>query len=327
MNYRRFVQIVSAVVGICALLVGGGAAFGQDYPNKPIRLIVPWPAGGITDSTTRILAQSLSTRMGQSVLVENRPGANGQIGANYVAKSAPDGYTLFIASAERLAINPHVYKSLPYDPARDFIGIAPFVINPFSLVSRPDFPANSMKEIVAAVKKNQGKYTYASWGVGSTSQIGMEMVKAQAGIDLVHVPFQGEAPAIVALMAGQVDLMVVPAGSAARQSGKVKVFAVTVPERFFILPNTPSLKEEGYSDINVFNWFGVVAPAKTPAPVIQRLATEIQAVLQAPDVKEKYRGMGVDTHAPMSQPDFNRFIAAEIVRWGEVTKRANIRLD
>ena len=327
MNYRGFVQLVSAVVGACALLVGGGPAFGQDYPNRPIRLIVPWPAGGITDTSSRLLAQGLSIRLGQTVVVENRPGANGQIGADHVAKSAPDGYTLFVASAEPLAINPHVYKSLPYDPARDFVGVAPFVINPFSLVSRPDFPANSVKDIVAAAKQNPGKYTHASWGVGSTSQIGMEMVKAQAGIDLVHVPYQGEAPAIAALMAGQVDLMVLPAGSAARQSGKVKVFAVTVPERFFILPNTPTLKEEGYANIDVFNWFGVVAPAKTPTPIVQRLAAEIQTVLQSPDIKAKYRGMGVDTHAPMSQPDFNKFIAAEIARWGEVVKRANIKLD
>lgn len=319
-------QLAAAVLGICGVL-SFDTASAQAYPSRAIRLVVPWPAGGITDSASRMLAQALSPRLGQPVVVENRPGANGQIGADNVAKAPADGYSLFVASAEPLAINPHVYKSLPYDPVRDFVGIAPFVINPFCLVSRPDFPAASVKDIVAAAKQNPGKYTYASWGIGSTSQIGMEMVKKQAGIDVLHAPFTGEAPAVTALMAGQVDLMVLPAGSAARQAGKVKVFAVTVPERFFILPNTPSLKEEGYVNVNVFNWFGVVAPAKTPAPIVQRLADEIAATLNSDELKSKYRGMGLDVHPPMSQPDFNRFIASEIRRWGEVIKSANIRLD
>jgi tripartite-type tricarboxylate transporter receptor subunit TctC len=155
----------------------------------------------------------------------------------------------------------------------------------------------------------------------------MEMVKKQSGIEVLHVPFTGEAPAVTALIAGQVDLMVLPAGSAARQAGKVKDLAVTVPERFFILPNTPSLKEEGYANVNVFNWFGVVAPAKTPEPVVQRLAQEIAAVLNSDELKSKYRGMGLDVHPPMSQPEFNKFIASEIARWGDVIKSANIRLD
>lgn len=326
MKHGLIRKLAVAVIGVCSA-VSFGTAWAQPYPSKPIRLVVPWPAGGITDSASRMLAQALSPRLGQPIVVENRPGANGQIGADNVAKSAPDGYSLFVASAEPLAINPHVYKSLPYDPAQDFVGIAPFAINPFSLVARPDFPASSMKEVVAAAKQNPGKYTYASWGIGSTSQIGMEMVKRQSGINVLHVPFTGEAPAVTALMAGQVDLMVLPAGSAARQAGKVKALAVTVPERFFILPNTPSLKEEGYANVNVFNWFGVVAPAKTPAPIVQRLADEIAAVLKSDEITSKYRGMGLDVHPPMSQPEFNKFIASEIGRWGEVIKSANIRLD
>jgi tripartite-type tricarboxylate transporter receptor subunit TctC len=319
-------QFAAAVFGICSVLAFDTAS-AQAYPSKPLRLVVPWPAGGITDSASRMLAQVLAPRLGQPIVVENRPGANGQIGADNIAKSAPDGYSLFVASAEPLAINPHVYKSLPYEPVRDFVGITPFAINPFSLVSRPDFPAKSVNDIVAAAKQNPGKYSYASWGIGSTSQIGMEMVKKQAGIDVLHVPFTGEAPAVTALMSGQVDLMVLPAGSAARQAGKVKIFAVTVPERFFVLPDTPSLKEEGFANINVFNWFGVVAPAKTPTAIVQRLAEEISATLNSEELKSKYRGMGLDVHPPMSQPDFNRFIASEVQRWGEVIKSANIRLD
>jgi tripartite-type tricarboxylate transporter receptor subunit TctC len=326
MKHSSTRKLTFAAIGVLAAL-SLSTALAQPYPSKPIRLVVPWPAGGITDSASRMLAQPLSARLGQTIVVENRPGANGQIGADNVAKSAPDGYSLFVASAEPLAINPHVYKSLPYEPTRDFVGIAPFAINPFALVSRPDFPAKSVKDVVAAAKQSPGKYTYASWGVGSTSQIGMEMVKKQSGIEVLHVPFTGEAPAVTALIAGQVDLMVLPAGSAARQAGKVKDLAVTVPERFFILPNTPSLKEEGYANVNVFNWFGVVAPAKTPEPVVQRLAQEIAAVLNSDELKSKYRGMGLDVHPPMSQPEFNKFIASEIARWGDVIKSANIRLD
>lgn len=326
MNRNLIRRVALAAAAVCSAF-SFGTASAQPYPSKPIRLVVPWPAGGITDSASRMLAQALSPRLGQAIVVENRPGANGQIGADNVAKSAPDGYSLFVASAEPLCINPHVYKALPYDPTRDFVGIAPFAINPFALVSRPDFPAKSVKDVVAAAKQSPGKYTYASWGIGSTSQIGMEMVKRQSGIDVVHVPFTGEAPAVTALIAGQVDLMVLPAGSAARQAGKVLALAVTVPERFFILPNTPSLKEEGYANVNVFNWFGVVAPAKTPAPIVQKLAEEIGATLKSDELKSKYRGMGLDVHPPMSQPDFNKFIASEIGRWGEVIKSANIRLD
>ena len=326
MNYRRVIKTVSAVLGIGAFMLGGGAALGQDYPNRPIRFIVPWSTGGGGDVAVRILTQALSIRLGQPILVENRPGANGQIGANLTAKSAPDGYTLMQDGGETHAINPHVYKNLQYDPTRDFVGIAPFVIIPFALAARPDLPANSVKELVALVKQSQGKSTYASWGIGSTSQIGMEMFKAQAGIEAVHVPYPRESPGIVALIAGQVDVMVMTAGAASRQAGKVKVLAVTVPERFSNLPNVPTLREEGYA-VDAYNWLGVVAPAKTPAPIIQRLAAEIQIVLQSPEIKEKYRAMGFETHAPMSQPDFNRFMASEIVRWGEVIKRANIRLD
>src|SRR2546423_14385743 len=191
MKHGLIRKLAVAVIGVCSA-VCFGTAWAQPYPAKPIRVVVPWPAGGITDSATRMLAQALSPRLGQPIVVENRPGANGQIGADNVAKSAPDGYSLFVASAEPLAINPHVYKSLPYDPVRDFVGIAPFAINPFSLVSRADFPANSVKEIVATAKQSAGKYTYASWGIGSTSQIGMEMIKKQAGIEGLHVPLTGE---------------------------------------------------------------------------------------------------------------------------------------
>lgn len=319
-------KLACAMVGVLNLvLLGQGAALAQDFPKGPIKLVMPWPAGGITDVSTRMLAKILLARLSTPVVVDNKPGASGQIGTNFVAKAPADGYTLLLLTATH-TINANVYRKLPFDSVHDFVGIAPFAINPFSLVARTDFPANSVKEMVAAAKQNPGKYTHASWGVGSTAQLVMEMVKAQAGIDMVHVPYTGEAPAVTALLAGQVDVMILPAGSAARHAGKIKVFAVTVPERFFILPNTPTLKEEGYTNINMANWFGLVAPAKTPIAIVQRLAAEIAAVAQTPELRSQYRGLGLDVHPPMPQPEFHKFIASDIARWGEVIRRANVPL-
>ena len=324
----RSLKLAGALIGVAGLLLlgqGKALAQAQAYPKSPIKLVMPWPAGGMTDLATRMLAKALSARLSTPVVVDNRPGASGQIGANFVANATADGYTLLLLTATH-SINANVYRKLPFDSVRDFVGIAPFAINPFSLAARADFPANSVKEMVAAAKQNPGKYTHASWGLGSTAHLVMEMMKAAAGIDMLHVPYPGETPAVTALLAGQVDVIMLPAGSAARHAGKLKVFAVTVPERFFILPNTPTLKEEGYPNIDMAVWFGLVAPAKTPNAIVQRLAAEIAALTQTAELQSQYRGLGLDVHPPMSQPEFHKFIATDVARWGEVIRRANVPL-
>ena len=311
-----------------AVFLASNAVLAQDYPNKPIKVVVPWPPGGTTDAAGRVIAQRLQARFSSPVVVENRPGATGMVGAAAVAQSPADGYTLLVASAETHAINPYTYPKLSYDP-KDFVVIAPFVINPFTVVVRADFPATSVKEMVDVAKANPGKYTYSSAGLGSASQLAMEIFKHQAGIDLLHVPFQGEAPAVTALMAGQVDAQILPAGRAATLSkgGKIKVFAVTTQERFFGMTEVPTLREQGFDKVNIANWFALAAPVQTPAPVVQKLYSEIQAIVTTPDAQAAFRGMGVDVFPPISRQDFQQFVAAEMTRWGEVIKRANIRLE
>lgn len=322
---RRAIMAVAAAALAC---IAAGPAMAQAYPNRPIKLIVPWPAGGVTDASARILAQHLGDRLKQPVVVDNRPGANGRIGAEAAAKSTPDGYTLFVASAETHAINPMVFASVPYDPVRDFVAVAPYAINPFAVAARADLKAANMKDAVALAKVAPGKLTSASWGIGSTSQIILEMVKGQAGIDVLHVPFQGEAPAVTALLGGQVDFMVMPAARAdqLRKDGKVKVLAVTTGGRFGLIGDVPTLAEEGFK-VDVANWFGIVAPAKTPPEAVQRVADEINALLRGKELPEALRKLGVDAHAVMTPAQYQKFIEGEGARWGAVIKAARIRLE
>ena len=309
--------------------LAAGFACAQNYPDRPIKLVIPWPAGGITDSAGRVMAQRLSDRMSTPVIVENRAGAAGTIGAEAVARAAADGYTLLLASAETHAIAPNLRAKLAYDPSKDFVAIVPFAINPFSVVARPDFPAKNTQELIALIKSQPGKFTYSSAGLGSTSQIAMETFKGLAGLDVLHVPFQGQAPALTSLLGGQTDLQMLPAGSATalRKAGKVKVFAVTTQTRFFDMPDVPTLKEEGFEAMNFANWFGLVAPANVPPAVAQRLAADSAAVLQSADTRGALQKLGVDVYPPTSAQEFQKFIDGEMARWGGVIRSANIKAD
>ena len=311
-------------VALAALVVSSASA--QQYPAKPVRIVVPWPPGGVTDLAGRAMAQRLSERLSSPVIVENKPGAAGTVGAASVAQSAGDGYTLLLASAETHAIAPSLRKDLPYEPRRDFVAIARFAINPFSVVARPDFPAASMKEVVALAKKQPGKYTYSSAGLGSASQIAMETLKSLAQLDIVHVPFQGQAPALTSLMGGQTDFQVLPAGSAAplRKAGKIRVYAVTTPERFFDMPDVPALREEGF-EMSFANWFGLVAPASLPAPIAQRLAEETGGALRSAETQAALRKLGLDTYASGSPAEFQKFIDGEVGRWGTLIREAKLK--
>ncbi|HEY9280447.1 MAG TPA: tripartite tricarboxylate transporter substrate binding protein [Eoetvoesiella sp.] len=300
----------------------------DSYPDRPIKIVVPWPAGGATDLAARRFAVPLSDKLGTSIVIENRPGATGMIGTGTVARSPADGYTLVLASAETHAINPFTYNELPYDPVKDFIPIAAFASNPYSIVARTDLPAKTTKDLVTLIKKSPGKYSYSSASLGSASQIVMEMFKAEAGLDILHVPFQGEAPAVTALMGGQVDMMILPAGRAQnfRQSGKVKVYAVTMDTRFAGMPDVPTLKEEGFDAIQIANWFSLMAPAGTPQPIINKLADAIEATLRLPETSAALTSLGLGVFKPMKQADFAKFITSERTRWGNVIKQAKIHV-
>jgi len=299
------------------------------YPDRPIKIVVPWPPGGASDSVGRLMAQRLSERMSSSVIVDNRAGAAGTIGAEAVARSAADGYTLLLASAETHAIAPNMRTKLSYEPMKDFVAVMPFAINPFALVARPDFPAKTTKELLALIKSQPGKYTYSSAGLGSTSQIAMETFKGLAGLNILHVPFQGQAPALTSLLGGQTDFQMLPAGSAAnlRKAGKLKVFAVSTRGRFFDMPDVATLKEEGFENMDFANWFGFVAPAGLPSAIRQRLADDMAAVLKSADTQAMLQKIGLDAYAPMSSQDFQKFLESELTRWGGVIRAANINAE
>ncbi|MES3002620.1 MAG: tripartite tricarboxylate transporter substrate binding protein [Pseudomonadota bacterium] len=324
--FRRRALLALATAAFASF--AAAPAMAQGYPNRPIKLIVPWPAGGVTDASARLLAQHLGDRLKQNVVVDNRAGANGRIGADIAAKSVGDGYTLFLASAETHAINPSVFASVPYDANKDFVAIAPYAINPFTVAARSNIQASNVKDVVALAKASPGKLTSASWGIGSTSQIILEMVKSQAGVDVLHVPFTGEAPAVTALLGGQVDLMVMPAARADQlgKEGKVKILAVTTGERFALIKDVPTLAEQGYK-VDVANWFGVVAPAKTPPEAVQKINEEINALLRGKEFPEALRKLGVDAHPVMTSAQYQKFIETEGTRWGSVIKSAKIRLE
>ena len=320
---RAATLVIASITGLLAL-----PALGQTYPDRPIRYVVPWPAGGSGDAAGRILAQQLGERLKQTIIVDNRPGANGRIGADMVAKAQPDGYTLVLAGAETHAINPALYPSLPYSPVRDFTMVAPFAINPFALVAKGDIKAANMRELVASAKAAPGKLTAASWGTGSTSHLALEVIKAQAGIDILHVPFQGEAPAVAALMGGQVDLMVMPAIRAAqfRKDGKVRVLAVTTKNRVGFINDVPTLNEQGYN-VDVANWIGVGAPSKTSPEVIQKLSAEINALLQTPAFSAALLQLGLYAHPTMSSSQFQKFMEDDVLRWGTLIHDAKVRIE
>lgn len=324
MQMKRMTQFLAGMLACAAGLAGA-----QSYPDKPIKMVVPWPAGGITDSAGRIMAERLSQRMGTPVVVENRAGAAGTIGADLVARAPADGYTLLLASAETHAIAPNLRAKLPYDPQRDFVAIAPFAINPFCIVSRPDFPAATTRELVAAAKAQPGKFTYSSAGLGSTSQIAMETFKGLAGLDILHVPFQGQAPAMASLLGGQTDLQMLPAGSAValRKAGKIKVFSVTTQVRYFNMPEVPTLKEEGFEAMNFANWFGLVAPANVPQAIVRRLAADAGAVAQSEETRAALQKLGVDAYPAMSAQDFQQFLETERSRWGGVIREAGLKAE
>lgn len=314
------------LVGLWIAWLYSNAALAQGYPDKLVKVIVPWPAGGTTDIAARLVTLQLAARLGQPVIVENRPGANGIVGADAAAKAAPDGYTLFVASAETHAINPHVYPKLPYDPLGDFVAVTPFVRVPFVLAGKTSFPAASAADAVALIKSQPDKLTYGSWGIGSIAQVGMEMIVGEAGLKILHVPFNGGPPAFNALAAGQIDFMILPAGAAEplRKGGKIKIFGVTTTSRFALIEDVPTLKEQGYN-VDVANTFGFLAPAKTPIPVLQKLHTEINQTIKQADIQAALKAQGTEAFT-LSQQEYARFLASELKRWGEVIDRANIRI-
>ena len=300
----------------------------QSYPTKTIRIIVGFPPGGGTDIVTRIVAAKLTEAWGQQVVVDNRPGATGMIGANAVAKSAPDGYTLLTAHVNSQAIAPNATQKPLYDPTRDFAYVAYLGYAPNVLVIRSSTPAKNVKELIALAKAHPGQLTYASPGIGSTNHLAGEMLRLATGIEITHIPYKGSVPAIIDLLSGQVGVNFDTMSSSITyiQSGRMRALAVTTPKRDVQLPEVPTLIEIGIKNFEVTNWYGVAAPAGTPPEIVNKLNAEINRILQLPEVVARFDDLGTRRN-PMSPAEFSALQRTELAKYKEVIARAGVRMD
>jgi tripartite-type tricarboxylate transporter receptor subunit TctC len=308
---------------VCAL-AAYSAAQGADYPAKPVRVVVPFAAGGGVDVTARILAQQLSQRAGQSFVVENRTGASGIIGVEYVAKSAPDGYTLLVGSQTTQAVVPAMYK-VTYDTTRDFAGITEIARSPLLIVIHPLLPVKTVADLIKLAKARPGQLSFGA-ASGGTPHLAGELFKLTAKIDLLFVPYKGEGPAIADAMGGQISMVFsnLPVALPVAQSGKLRGIAVTSAQRVSMAKDIPTVAESGLPGYEAFTWFGFFAPGATPREIVAKLNAEAAAGLNVADVKEKMLGQGLFVTA--NAPDaFNQFVQKEIVRWGKIVKQAGIK--
>ena len=312
---------------LCALAVAlATAAQGQDFPTRPVRLVVPFPAGGPTDLLARTIGQKLTEMWNQPVVIDNRPGAGSIIGVDAAAKADPDGYTLSMGPSA-MVVNPSLYRKLPYDTLKDLAGVTQLVDAPLFLVANPALKANNVAELVAFAKANPGAVTYASPGSGTTAHLAMELLKARTGVDMVHVPYKGTQPAQIDLLSGRVQIMfdVLPTHLAQIKSGKLKVLAVGTGKRVDLLPEVPAVAETvpGF-DVSAF--FGVVVASATPRILINKLGADFAKALNTPEVKGRLGNLGMI--AVGSTPEqFDAFIRSEIVKWAEVVKAAGAKAD
>jgi tripartite-type tricarboxylate transporter receptor subunit TctC len=324
---RQGVRVVARSLALAATLAAASVAHAQDYPSKAIRLIVPFAAGGMIDTGVRSIADRLGAQLGQQVLVENRAGASGNIGTEAVAKSAPDGYTLLAAFDGTLVINPHISGKLPFDTLRDLAPITKLGDATLILVAHPSVPANTLAELIAK-KASLGSLSYGTSGTGSPNHVAGEMLKQQTGLDLVHVPYKGGGQAIGDVVGGQIPLVYTAIATAQQfvRAGKLKALGVSSAKRSAALPDVPTFEEAGLPGFVVDSWIGLLAPAKTPRPIIDRLHREMVAVLQMSEVRERYATLGL---VPVgSTPEqFGAQLRSEFERWAKVVKTAGIKAD
>ncbi len=302
------------------------AAQAQDFPNRPIRMVIAFPPGGPTDFVGRLLADRLKDLLPQPVLIENKAGANGAIGADFVAKAEPDGHTLFLSTVGAIAITPHMRTDLPYDTLRDFAPVTQVVRNTTLLVVRADHPAKSAKDLAALAKEKPGTIPFASTGVGATTHLAMELYQSAAGIKFVHVPYRGAAPALTDLLGGQVQAFFADATVLMPhiKGGRIKALGAASNQRNPLLPDVPTFAEQGYPDTDSGNWYGLLAPAKTPPTVIARLNAAFVAAINDPVVKDKLIQSGAVPVAN-TPAEFGKVLKDELARWGKVVREKGIK--
>ncbi len=306
------------------LLADAGIAFGQPYPNRPIRLVVPYPPGGANDTVARLLAPKVSEQLGQQLVVDNRGGGNTIIGTDLVAKAAPDGYTLLIVAAGQAAI-PALYPKLPYDTARDFASVVQLGDGAYVLVAHPSAGVSTVPELIAAAKAKPGQLVYASSSIGNLTHLSAELFCAMAGVKMVHVPYKGGGPAMLDLLGGRVAMFfsTIAVARPHIQSGRIKGLGVTTARRSVALPNQPTIAEAGLPGFEVSGWYGLVAPAKTPPAVIERINTVARVALRQADTKDKLLASGVEA-VDVSADHFARHLRAELAKWDKLLKPLRI---
>lgn len=321
---RRITRLALATLAVVAT-----TAFAQDkWPSKPATYVVPFPAGGTTDVLGRIIGQKLGPALGQTVVIENKPGAGGNIGSEFVAKAAPDGYTIGGGTVSSHAINPSLYPKMPYDAVKDFVPITLIGTNPLVLIVPANSKIQNVQELVAAAKAKPGTVTFASAGNGTSQHLSIESLKGAAGVNVIHVPYKGSGPAIADVMGGQVDAMFDTTVVAAPQikAGKVRALAVTSAKRLKGFESIPTMQEAGVPGYEVTSWQGIFAPAGTPPAVVERLNAEIVKILKTPEMNERLEQLGMEPSAN-SAAEFAAFQKAEIAKWAKVVKDNNVRIE
>jgi tripartite-type tricarboxylate transporter receptor subunit TctC len=319
---------ILALLGCALFSTSAMAAESKGFPTKPIRMIVPFGAGSISDIVARTLSMKMSESMGQQVIVDNRPGAGGNIGAELVAKAPADGYTILLGAASVISINQHLFKQMPFDQASAFAPITQVTSNTNVLIVSPSLPAKSVKELIAYGKSNPGKLTFASSGAGGSIHLSGELFKSMAGIDMVHVVYKASPLAHIDIMSGQIQLMFdgMPTALPQVKAGKLRALAVTAGKRSPQLPDLPTIAEAGVPGYEAIGWFALAAPAGTPPEIVNRLNREVVAILKAPDVRERLQALGADP-VGSSPEQFAQFARAESAKWGKIIKSLGITLD
>ena len=326
-------HVVSLKIGAAVLLgltvtANAFAQTADSYPNRPITMVVAFPAAGTTDILARLIGQKLTDKFKQTVVVENRPGAGGNIGTAFVAKAAPDGYTIMMGTIGTQSINPSLYKKMPYDAAKDFAPITRAAMVPNLLVVNKDAPFNTLPEMMAYDKANPGKLTYGSSGNGTTLHLSGELFNLMSGSKITHIPYKGSTPAVADLMGGQISMIFDNMPSVIQQvkSGRLKALAVTSAQRNPQLPEIPTIQEVGVVGYEVWSWFGLLAPAATPKPIVDKLNASIVDIIKQPDVQAKIIELGA-VPVPETSAEFGAFIEAETLKWAKVIKEAGIGMD
>ena len=321
--FARFATLLFSGALLFPILVAA-----QPYPSKPIRLVVPFPPGGSLDVVARAIGQKLSEAWGQPVVIDNRPGAGGNIGADVVAKSVPDGYTILEGALSTHAVNVSLYAKMPYDPIRDFTPITLVAVTPNVLVLNPSLPANSVGELIAYAKANPGKLSFGSGSNGSAGHLAGELFKTEAGVDMLHVPYKGGAPALQALLAGDTQLMFDNLANSMQlvRAGKLKAIAVTTAKRSALVPELPTLAETGLPGFDIYTWWGFLAPAGTPKEIIAKWNAEVTRILNAPDMRAFFAQQGAEP-APTTPEQFAALIRSEIPKYAKIIKDSGAKID